>query len=100
MRPDHSKRIRLPFAVPIAAILIGVTSLPGPAWAANPSHDLNTLAGKVAALRGTAGLQIRFSGLIEQEAEEEDAPTPGKPRSRPRSFSGARSTGTRSWRRQ
>lgn len=48
-----------------------------PASAATPSYDLNTLAGKVAALRGTAGLQVRFSAFIEQEAgEEEDASSP------------------------
>jgi BNR repeat-like domain len=34
------------------------------------TYDINTLAGKVASLRGTAGLQIRFSAFIEQEAEE------------------------------
>jgi hypothetical protein len=33
-------------------------------------YDINTLAGKVASLRGTAGLQIRFSAFLEQEAEE------------------------------
>jgi hypothetical protein len=38
-----------------------------------PSYNINTLAGKVASLRGTAGLQIRFSAFIEQEAEEESA---------------------------
>src|SRR5215468_780522 len=37
---------------------------------AAPTYDINTLAGKVASLRGTAGLQIRFSAFIEQEAEE------------------------------
>jgi hypothetical protein len=35
-------------------------------------YDISTLAGKVASLNGTAGLQIRFSALIEQEAEEEE----------------------------
>src|SRR6266508_1311624 len=40
-------------------------------------YDINTLAGKVASLRGTAGLQIRFSAFLEQEAEEpEGIPTP------------------------
>src|SRR6267142_6015696 len=39
-------------------------------------YDINTLAGKVASLRGTAGLQIRFSAFLEQEAEEEEG-TPG-----------------------
>jgi len=36
-----------------------------------PSYNINTLAGKVASLNGTAGLQIRFSALIEQEAQAE-----------------------------
>ena len=39
-------------------------------------YNINTLAGKVASLRGIAGLQIRFSAFIEQEAEEEEG-TPG-----------------------
>src|SRR6266487_2454412 len=44
---------------------------------AAPRYDINTLAGKVASLRGTAGLQIRFSAFIEQEAEEEEGtPSP------------------------
>src|SRR6478672_9834670 len=47
-----------------------------PSSAAAPKYDINTLAGKVASLRGTAGLQIRFSAFIEQEAEEEEG-TPG-----------------------
>src|SRR4030095_6176114 len=49
-----------------------------PSSAAAPTYDINTLAGKVASLRGTAGLQIRFSAFIEQEAEEPEgiaAPT-------------------------
>src|SRR5436190_8736873 len=45
-----------------------------PSTAAAPRYDINTLAGKVASLRGTAGLQIRFSAFIEQEAEEQSAP--------------------------
>ena len=48
-----------------------------PSSAAAPKYDINTLAGKVASLRGTAGLQIRFSAFLEQEAEEpEDIQTP------------------------
>src|SRR5438105_2932851 len=39
-----------------------------------PPYNINTLAGKVASLRGTAGLQIRFSAFIEQEAQEQSAP--------------------------
>jgi hypothetical protein len=42
-----------------------------------PTYNINTLAGKVASLRGTAGLQIRFSAFLEQEAEEpEGIPAP------------------------
>ena len=49
-----------------------------PSTAAAPRYDINTLAGKVASLRGTAGLQIRFSAFLEQEAEEpEGIPAPG-----------------------
>jgi len=36
-----------------------------------PSYNINTLAGKVASLNGTAGLQTRFSAFIEEEAEVE-----------------------------
>jgi len=79
VRPDRLPRIRPLLAFPIAAILIGATLLSGAASASSPRPDLNTLSGKVQALLGTAGLQIRFSGLIEQEAEEEDAPAPGAP---------------------
>src|SRR5207249_4737113 len=49
-----------------------------PSTAAAPRYDINTLAGKVASLRGTAGLQIRFSAFLEQEAEEpEGVPAAG-----------------------
>lgn len=36
---------------------------------ASSTYDINTLAGKVASVNGTAGLQIRMSALIEQEAD-------------------------------
>ena len=41
--------------------------------------DVSTLAGKVASLNGTAGLQIRFSAFIEEEADASDMiiPTAG-----------------------
>src|SRR5690349_323488 len=54
--------------------------LAGSASAASPqTYDINTLAGKVASLHGTAGLQIRFSAFIEEEAEQEEAAPPGAP---------------------
>jgi BNR repeat-like domain len=37
-----------------------------------PTYDITTLAGKVASVNGTAGLQIRFSAFIEQEADMSD----------------------------
>src|SRR5215831_17712072 len=45
-----------------------------PSGAGTPTYNINTLAGKVVSLRGTAGLQIRFSAFLEQEAEEQSAP--------------------------
>src|SRR5258708_22323587 len=43
-------------------------------WAPSSAHasstyDINTLAGKVASVNGTAGLQIRMSAFIQQEAD-------------------------------
>jgi BNR repeat-like domain len=65
------------FAVLGAAVLV---VLAGSASAASPqTYDINTLAGKVASLYGTAGLQIRFSAFIEEEAEQEEAAPPGAP---------------------
>ena len=57
----------------IALLGAGIQSA---AAASTPKYDINTLAGKVASVQGTAGLQIRFSAFIEQEAEEEDASSP------------------------
>ena len=43
------------------------------ASASTTTYDINTLAGKVASVNGTAGLQIRFSAYVEQEANQEDS---------------------------
>ena len=59
-------------AIVVAAALLTM-ALPG-ALAASPSYDISTLAGKVASLRGTAGLQVRFSSFLEEEASEGSAP--------------------------
>ncbi len=40
---------------------------------AQATYDINTLAGKVASVNETAGLQIRFSAFIEAEAAEQSA---------------------------
>lgn len=69
--------------VPAVAAAIGVLAivlLAARAQAASPVYDISTLAGKVASLNGTAGLQIRFSALIEEEAAlEEPNLTPTAP---------------------
>lgn len=67
----------------IVALLPASAISPAQAQVQAPSsllYDINTLAGKVASLNGTAGLQIRFSALIEQEAAlEEPNLTPSTP---------------------
>jgi hypothetical protein len=63
-----------------ATALIALTL--APATAASPTYDISTLAGKVASLRGTAGLQVRFSAFLEEEAAQEgsaSAPAPITP---------------------
>jgi len=43
--------------------------IPGRGALASATYDINTLAGKVASVNGTAGLQIRMSAFIQQEAD-------------------------------
>jgi hypothetical protein len=66
-------------AAAIAAAALVWLVLPG---GASPSpaerYDINTLAGKVASVHGTAGLQIRMSAFLEEEAADPSAP-PGNP---------------------
>lgn len=56
-----------------AAALVAL--LVTPSVAATPTYDISTLAGKVASLNGTAGLQVRFSAFIEEEAAQENSAT-------------------------
>src|SRR2546422_1093116 len=70
--------VLLPLAIVASFAGVGAPSVA----AVSPTYDITTLAGKVASLRGTAGLQIRFSSLIEQEADISDLainPTPFTP---------------------
>jgi hypothetical protein len=60
----------------LVAVAVLAMALPS-AIAASPKYDITTLAGKVAALRGTAGLQVRFSSFLEEEAGEPEDPPPG-----------------------
>ena len=58
-----------------AGAMVFVAARPSSAVAQSaPTYNLNTLAGKVASVNGTAGLGIRFSAFIEQEAQEQSAP--------------------------
>src|SRR6185437_6917566 len=57
-----------PWAALGAAALLCTASC----WA--KTYDINTLAGKVASVNGTAGLQIRFSAFIEEESLDTAAP--------------------------
>jgi len=76
-------RIALAGALVLASGAMAFVALrPSSAVAAQsaPKYDINTLAGKVAAVNGTVGLGIRFSAFIEQEAEEPDViPAPSGP---------------------
>jgi hypothetical protein len=72
-------RTRTPLGAVLVALAVLAMALPAAASAAAPTYDITTLAGKVASLRGTAGLQVRFSAFLEEEAEQGDdeAPPPG-----------------------
>jgi len=59
------------------SILVVVLALSSALFGQNkPTYDINTLAGKVASVNGTAGLQIRFSAFIEEEADARDMTIP------------------------
>ena len=65
-------------AVMGAAAALLVTAGSGGATS-QQTYDISTLAGKVASLNGTAGLQIRFSAFIEEEAADTAAPPTATP---------------------
>jgi hypothetical protein len=48
-----------------------------PTVGSSPTNDISTLAGKVAAVNGTAGLGIRLSGFVEEEADAGIVPGTG-----------------------
>ena len=63
-----------------ASIFVVALALSCAALAQNKqTYDINTLAGKVASVNGTDGLQIRFSAFIEAEAAETNVPAPATP---------------------
>jgi hypothetical protein len=64
----------------VVGLAVGTAiAAPAPVGAATPKYDITTLAGKLASLRGTAGLQIRFSAFLEEEAEDTAAPPTAAP---------------------
>lgn len=66
-------------ATALVPLAFATTLLQPAAHAASKSYDINTLAGKVASVNGTAGLQIRFSSFIEEEAADTSAPPTADP---------------------
>ena len=61
-------RARTPIGAAFVALLLLSLALP-PAIAASPKYDISTLAGKASRrCIGTAGLQVRFSAFLEEEA--------------------------------
>src|SRR6266849_5849429 len=64
------RRVFLLLGALFSLSLVASFLLWGPSGAhASTSYDINTLAGKVASVNGTAGLQIRMSAFIQQEAD-------------------------------
>jgi hypothetical protein len=62
--------VALVIAIPVLLVTHG-------AKASAPTYDITTLAGKVASVNGTAGLNIRMSAFIQQEADSSDTYVPG-----------------------
>ena len=63
-------------ALVIAATATLVLAATLPTFGASPKNDVSTLAGKLAALNGTPGLQTRFSAFLQEEAQEDSASAP------------------------
>ena len=66
------------FAASAALLSAGLLAGP-PAQASAPTYNISTLAGKVASVSGTAGLQIHFSAYVENEANGETSATAAGP---------------------
>jgi hypothetical protein len=71
--------MKLTIATPALALAAALTLPSAQSASTTTVYDLNTLAGKVASVNGTAGLQIRFSAFIEEESQDSSAPTPQTP---------------------
>jgi hypothetical protein len=74
----HKKKVIWSAATTLLLVSVLVATfilIPRGASASSPKYDITTLAGKVASVNGTAGLQIRFSAFIEEEADDGDSTT-------------------------
>ena len=72
----QQRRLLLAFAVVVTgAVLAWMTAAAGASSTGSTSstYDISTLAGKVASVNGTAGLQIRMSAFLQSEAEDSSA---------------------------
>ncbi|GAA2151858.1 BNR repeat protein [Humibacillus xanthopallidus] len=72
------RKFVVPLAVAASVAAAGMLT-GGAASAVTPTYDITTLAGKVASLNGTAGLQIRFSSYVEEEAVDGPYTGPATP---------------------
>jgi len=72
---SHRLRVLAAFG-PAILTAGGVFASVSASAAAAVTYDITTLAGKVASVNGTAGLQIRFSAFIEEQAADAGAPGP------------------------
>ena len=72
------RSVRFGASLVATAALLSLTL--GPAVAASgATYDIRTLAGKVASLNGTAGLQVRFSAFVEEEANQDISASSSSP---------------------
>ncbi len=68
MTQNFRKRATTLLTATAIALPIGAVSLFGTATASAPTYDTSTIAGKVASVQGTAGLQIRMSAFLDADA--------------------------------
>lgn len=73
MSQNFIKRAKMVLVVTAFALPISAVSVYGTATASTPTYDTSTLAGKVASVQGTAGLQIRMSAFLDEGATVSNA---------------------------
>ena len=68
MPQNFRKRATTLLTVTALALPIGAVAVYSTATASTPTYDTSTMAGKVASVQGTAGLQIRMSAFLDADA--------------------------------